>query len=169
MLYDGLYLWLLLLSNLLVRSWGICIWDTWLNHFWVIDQLHLDYFPVALMGLKCLLWSWWCRVVTYLTWPFWILRSILFLDTFWLVIENWWVLWFTLRYFLLVHWEPMDIVIYHWCLQLLIENYCDYYDYHLMLFSFSWRIDVIIVDYILVLSIYLYRTKVIMWFLISWA
>ena len=34
--------WLLLLSSLPMWSWGVCIWDTWLNHFWVIDQLYLD-------------------------------------------------------------------------------------------------------------------------------
>ena len=53
-----------------VWSWVACVWDTWLNHFWVIDQLYLNYFPVAMMGLKCefilddvMLWH-------VLTWPF---------------------------------------------------------------------------------------------------
>ena len=66
MLYDvWLFYWLLLLSSFLV----------WLNHFWVIDQLYLitiyesrsvilGLLPVALMGLKCLICSWWCHVVT---------------------------------------------------------------------------------------------------------
>ena len=130
----------LMLFNLLVWSWDVCIWDTWLNHFWVIDRLYLDYFLVTLMGLKCFFWSWWCHVVTCLTWPFWSLRSILLWDTFWLLVENQWIMWFIP----VAHWEPLDIVIYHWCLQLFIENYCDYYDYHLMLFSFSWSTDVII-------------------------
>ena len=119
--------WLLFLSSLLMWSWGVCIWDTWLNHFWVIDQLYLIFFPVALRGLKCLNCSWWCHIVTCLTWPFWSLRSILFWDTFWLLVENWWILWFILGYFLIAHWEPMDIVIYH-----------------LMPFSCSLRIVVII-------------------------
>ena len=85
------------------------------------------YYLVILMGLNCLFWSWWCYFVTYLTWPFLSLWSILFWDTFWLLIENRWVLWFTLRYFLITHWELMDIVIYH-----------------LMFFSCSWRTNVIL-------------------------
>ena len=105
---------------------------------------------------------------------FWIdhfgsLRSVLFWDSFWLLVENQWILWFILRFLTVSCWEPMDVVIYHWCLQLLIENCCDHYDYHLMLFNCSWRIDVIIVDYLLVLSIHLYRTEVIFCFMIPWA
>ena len=42
------------------------------------------------------------------------------------------------------------------------DGYCDYYDYHLMFFRCSWRIDVIIVDYLLVFSGHLYRTEVIL-------
>ena len=50
--------------------------------------------------------------------------------------------------FWLLSGEPLDIVIYHWCLQMLIEICCDHYNYYLMLISCSWRTDVIIVDYI---------------------
>ena len=102
-LWDVCIYYLLMLISLLVWSWGVCIWDTWLNHFWVIDQLYLDYFPIALMGLKCLFWSWWCHVVTYLTWPFWSLWSILSWVTFRLLVENQWVLWFTLGCFSVSH------------------------------------------------------------------
>ena len=104
--------WFLLLSSFLVWSWGVYLWDTWPNHFWVIDQLDLDYFPVTLMGLKCwfilddvMLWH-------VLTWPFWSLRSVLF----------------TLRCFLVARWEPMDIVIYFGILygcSLRTDGYCD--------------------------------------------
>ena len=87
--------WLLLLFSFLVWSWGIYLWDTWLNHFWVINQLYLDYFLVALMGLKCLCWSWWCHVVTCLTWPFW--QSLISI---------------ILGYFPVACWEPKCIVIY---------------------------------------------------------
>ena len=56
--------WLLFLSSFLVWSWDVCVWDSCLNHFWVIDQLYLDYFLVSMMGLKYLFWSWWFHVVT---------------------------------------------------------------------------------------------------------
>ena len=46
--------------------------------------------------------------------------------------------------------------------QLLIENYCDYYDYLLVLSSCSWRTDVNNVDYLLMLSSHLYRNEVIL-------
>ena len=81
----------------------LTIFASSISYIWI-------YFLVALMGLKCLFWSWWCHVVTCLTWPFWSLRSILFWDTSWLFIENRWTLWFIL----VAHWEPLDIVIYHW-------------------------------------------------------
>ena len=45
-------------------------------------------FSVAMMGLKCGFYSWWCHVVTCLTWPFWSLWSVLFWDTFWFLVEN---------------------------------------------------------------------------------
>ena len=106
--------WLLLLYSLPMWSWGVCIWDTWLNHFWVIDQLYLDYFPLALMGLKCwfilddvMLWH-------VLTWPFWESSISIILRCFWLLVENQWILWFILRYLTVAHWEPMGVVIYHW-------------------------------------------------------
>ena len=106
----------LMLISLLVWSWDICVWDTWLNHFWVIDQLYLDYFLVALMGLKycfihddVMLWH-------VLTWPFWSL---------WLVL-------FTLRCFLVAHWEPMVIVIYFGILHGCLLRTDGYYDLSLM-------------------------------------
>ena len=43
------------------------LWDIWLNHFWVLGQLYLGCFPITLIGLKCLLCSWWCHVMTCLT------------------------------------------------------------------------------------------------------
>ena len=55
----------------------------------------------------------------------------------------------------------MDIMINQGCLQFPIENYCGH-DYHLMLFSCSWKFDVFSVDYLLVLSSHLYRTEVIL-------
>ena len=86
---------LLLLFSFLVWSWGVCIWIIWLNPFWVLDQLHLNCFPITLMGLKCLFWSWWYHGVTCLTWPLWSLRSII------------------LEILPVARWEPMDIVTYH--------------------------------------------------------
>ena len=83
----------------------------------------------------------------------------LFWDTLWLLVENQWN-------FVIYHWY--GYCDFHWCLQLPIENCCDH-DYHLMLFSFSWRFDVIILDYLFVLSSYLYRTEVILlWFFDLW-
>ena len=123
-----------------------------------------------LNGTKVLIYSWWSHVVT--CFDLTILESSISI---------------ILRCFLVSRWEPIDIVIYfgilyscslrtdgyvviyHWCLQLLIENCCDHYDYHLMLFSCSWRIDVIIVDYLLVLSKRSYRIEVILWFMNPWA
>ena len=83
----------------------------------------------------CLFWSWWCHVVICLTWPFW--ESSINI---------------VLRYFLVAHWELMDILIYH-----------------LMLFSCSWRTDVNIVNYILIFLSRLYRAEVILlWFFDLW-
>lgn len=50
-----LYLLLSLLSSFLVWSRGVCLWDIWFNHFWVLGQLYLGYFLVSLLGLKCFL------------------------------------------------------------------------------------------------------------------
>ena len=79
--------------------------------------------------------SWWCHVVT--CFDLTILESSISI-----VIYYWDALW------LLVG-EPLDIVSYHWCLQMPIWIYCDHGDYYLMLISCSWRIDVIIVAYYL--------------------
>ena len=77
----------------------------------------------------------------------------LFWDTFWLLVENRWILWFIIN-----------------ALQLLVENYCGYYDYHLMFSSFSWRTDVITMIIFMMLSSHFYRNEVILlWFVISWA
>ena len=71
----------------------------------------------------------------------------------------------------------MDIVLYFGCslrtdgycdlsfdtFQFIIENCCDYYDYLLVLSSCSWRTDVNNVEYLLMLSNHLYRTKVILY------
>ena len=108
-------------------------------------------------------------------------------DSFWLLVESQWILWFILRYFMVTHWEPMDIVIYHWygyyylfwdTLWLLIESWWILW---LSLMPsvankellWSWlsfdafqllvEIDVIIVDYLLMFSSHLYRTKVILY------
>ena len=151
-----LYLLFVIASSFLVWSWGVCLWDTCRNHFWVIDQLYLivsSRFERTEMFWDDLFLIMLCCNM------FWIDHFRVFDQYFDLL----------LGYFLVAHWEPLDIVIYHWCLQLLIENYCDYYDYHLILFSCSWRIDVIILDYLLVLSSHLYRTEVIFSFMIPWA
>ena len=151
-LWDVCIFYSLMLISLLVWSLEVCVWDTWLNHFLVINQLYLDYFLVTVMGLKCLFWSWWCHVVTCLTWPFW--ESLISIILGYFPVACWElkciVIYFEIFY-LISHWELMDIVIYH-----------------LMLFSYSWRTDVIIVDYILMLSSRLYRIEVIFWFMILW-
>ena len=58
----------MLLISLPAWSWDVCVWDTWPNHFGVIDQLHLDYFSSCLDGTEVWIYYWWCHV---LTWPFW--------------------------------------------------------------------------------------------------
>ena len=132
----------LMFFSLLVWSWDICVQDTWLNHFWVIDQLYLDYFSGTLMGLKCLLND----LGNVMLWHIWLdhfgvfnqycfgifcgcsLRTNGYCDLFWdtlqLLIENRSVLWFTLGYFLVAHWEMMYIVIYSGC-SLRTVGYCD--------------------------------------------
>ena len=87
-----------------------------------------------LRGLKCVICSWWCHVVT--CFDLTIFGDFdqyydLLWDTFWLLVR-----------------EPLDIVIYHWCLQMMIDICCDHDDYYLILISCSWRTDVIIADYI---------------------
>ena len=90
----------------------------------IFDFLSIRIERIEMFWMIC---SWWCHVVTCLTWPFWSLWLVLSWDNFWFLFYNQWVLWFTLEYFLLARWELMDIVIYH-----------------LMLFSYSWRNDVIL-------------------------
>ena len=87
----------LMLFSLLVWSWGVFIWDIWLNHFWVLDLVYLGCFPVASIGLKCLL----C---------FFMMSCCDMFD--FIILSCWSVL---LGYFLVAHWEPMDSVIYLWC------------------------------------------------------
>ena len=147
-----------MLISLLVWNWDVCVWDTWLNLFWVIDQLYWDYFLVTLMGLKC-----WFIIDDFMLWHvltrlFWSLQSILFAliclfgfslrtngycDLFWdtlrLLVENWWILWFILRYFAVSRWESMDIVIYHW------YGYCDlFWDTLRLLIESRWILWLII-------------------------
>ena len=47
--------------------------------------------------------------------------------------------------------------------QLLVENYCDYYDYLLVLSNCLWRTDVNIVDYSLIFFSRLYRDEMILY------
>ena len=88
--------------------WNVCIywlllfislhvWDTWANHFWVIDQLSLDYFLVSMMGLECGFIFWWCHVVTCLTQPFWSPWSVWFWDILGFLLKNQWIWWFILK------------------------------------------------------------------------
>ena len=160
---------LIIVFSAFVGWWDFMLWYIWLNHFWVIDQLYLIFFPVSLRGLRCFEWFF---LDNFMLWHVWrdhfgvfdqyyfgilsgcLLRTDgycdLFWDTFWLLVENWWILWFTLGYFSVACWEPMDIVIYH-----------------LMLFNCSWRTNVNIVDYLLMFFSRLYRVEVILlWFLI---
>ena len=89
-LWNVCIYWLLLFISLHVWSWDVCVWDTWANHFWVIDQLSLDYFLVTMMGLKCgfilddvMLWHVWLN-------HFWSLQLVCLRYIF--VIENHWIL-----------------------------------------------------------------------------
>ena len=126
------------------------------NYFWVsMSYTWVTSSRFERIDVFWVICSWWCHVVT--CFDLTILESLIsieiyYWDTFWLLIG-----------------EPLDIVIYHWCLQMLIEVCCDHDDYYLMLFSCSWITNVIIVAYLLMLSNPLYRSEVIFWFLISWA
>ena len=118
MLYDGCFYYLLLLSSFLVWSWGVCIWVTWLNHFWV----SISYTWTAFQSL----WEDWsvCFVLDdvivwhILTWPFWSLRSVL-----WFVIgilygcslENHWILWFIIDAFSCWYRTILIFMIVTWC------------------------------------------------------
>ena len=145
--------WLLLLSSLPVWSWDICIWDTLLNHFWVINQLYLDYFSVAMMGLKCLL----------------LILMMSCCDMFDLTILGvfdqcyFWILFGCLLrtevYFDLL-WD-----IFSGCL-LRTDGYCDLSFDAFQLLVENWC-DIMII--FMMLSSHLYRVEVIMWFVISWA
>ena len=74
-------------------------------------------------------WSVYFDLDDGMLWNVWLdhfgsLWSVLFWDTFWLLIENRGLLWFIMGYFLASHWEPMDIVIYSsWSLR--IVGYSD--------------------------------------------
>ena len=66
--------WLLLLSNFLVWSWGVCLWDTWLNHFWVSINIILGYFMVAPWEPRDIVIYLWCFLVAHreLMWLLWL-------------------------------------------------------------------------------------------------
>ena len=105
----------------------ICIWDTWANHFWVIDKLSLDYFLVAMMGLKCGF-----ILDDVMMWHVWLNHFGVFDQyNFEILLVACWEPMDVMRYF--GYWEPMDTYDYQWCLQLPIENYCGH-DFLWMLF-----------------------------------
>lgn len=130
----------------------VCLWDTWLNHFWV----SISYIWCAFQSLWED-WSIWFAlddVIVWhvLTWPFWSLWSVLFWDIFWLLVEDQWILWVTLGYVMVARWRTIgycdlslmpsvanrELLWSLWLLfdayQLLMENWCDYCGLYLWCF-----------------------------------
>ena len=131
--------------------WDVCIWCSSVfmckaevyeyetldpTIFGVIDQLYLNYFPVAMMGLKCrfilddvMLWH-------VLTWPFWKSSISIVLGYFLVACCEPKYIVIYLRCIWVAHWDPMHIVIcssvarwesmdfdiYQWYPQLLIRT-----------------------------------------------
>ena len=128
--------WLILLSSLLVWSWGVC---------YEIPNLTIFDSSISYIGFFFQsLWENWSVLN-----DFFLMMSCC--DMFDLIIlES--LINIILGYFLVACWELMDIVIYH-----------------LMLFSCLWITDVIIVDYLLMLSSHLWMTEVnLLWFFDLW-
>ena len=133
------------------------IWDTWLNHFWVINQLYLIFFPVTLRGPRC---SEWFVLDDVMLWHVWLEHFRVFNQYYFGILSS-----SSLR---TNGYCDLSFDVF----QLLIENYCDYYDCLLVLSSFSWRIDVNTVDYLwcfLVTCIGLRWFYMNLWLVISWA
>ena len=140
----------------------LTIFESSINYTWIIFSHH--------DGIEVLIYSWWCHIVT--CFDLTILESsisIIFFEMyFWLLIENQWILWFILKYYKVSQWGLMDIVI-------IIDTFnCQYRTVVVMIINGCFIVaygDLMFLLWIIFwyFSSRLYRTVVILWFMISWA
>ena len=127
MLYNVCGLLIIIVLLIFLCEVEVYVYDIPNLTFLSLNQVYLIWFPVTLRGLRCFEWF---VLDDVMLWHVWldhfgvfdqyyvkILSSFLLItngycDTFRLLIEDRWILWLII-----------------WCFQLLMENWCDYYDY----------------------------------------
>ena len=110
--------------------WDVCITVRWFSpvflwevEMYVYETLDLTIFESSisdtLITFQSPWWDWCVDLFLMMSCcdMFWLdhfgsLRSVLFWDTFWLLVEDRSVLWFILRCILVAHWELMHTMIY---------------------------------------------------------
>ena len=110
---------LLLLSSLLVWSWGVCSWDTWLNHFgspisyiWLFPVAWEDWDVLSDMFLMMSYGDTFDLTILSLWSVLWFIIGMLYGCS----LENHWILWVIIDAFRCRYGSVVIMVIIIWCL-----------------------------------------------------